>query len=312
MAFVFDFVNQIIDVESPATEITVQETLNAIRDAECSDLGMAYPKIADAEGKGELEAGVYIGITLKLLQNWQVRWYAGNYIAKCGGGNLVQSEISDVFAFREGGPQIENTKSASSTIVSADGDSVTIPTALENAEAVWNKLLPDYFPEGSAGNIVGNFTSDAPSAEENADAVWARALPDYFPEGTAGNILGTGVISDAPTAQENADAVWGRALPDEFTEGTAGNILGTGVSSDAPSAQENAEAVWALINGIETNITPQQALRLILSVLVGKSNIVKESRNEATTTFRDINDQKDRVITQMVGHKRVSVDIDSE
>ena len=82
----------IILVESPATEVTIQELINAIRNWEDELVNMNCPKVADASGKEDLGGGSLVGITLKLL-NWKLKFAnrAGpNYIVcTVKGGNLV-------------------------------------------------------------------------------------------------------------------------------------------------------------------------------------------------------------------------------
>lgn len=58
-----------------------------------------------------------------------------------------------------------------------------------------------------------------------------------------------------------------------------------------PTAAENAAALLDLSNGIETSVTPRQAMRLILSAAAGKTS------GGATTTFtiRNVGDTKDRI-----------------
>jgi hypothetical protein len=58
-----------------------------------------------------------------------------------------------------------------------------------------------------------------------------------------------------------------------------------------PTAAENAAALMDLANGIETSITPRQALRLILAASAGKLS------GAATTTIviRNVGDSKDRI-----------------
>lgn len=60
---------------------------------------------------------------------------------------------------------------------------------------------------------------------------------------------------------------------------------------DVPTAAENAAALMDLSNGIETSITPRQALRLILAASAGKLS------GAATTTIvvRNVGDSKDRI-----------------
>lgn len=90
----FDFYNSIIEVPAPETTLDMQYLINQIRDAE-DDLapGMAYSKIADASGKDDLGGGIYTAITVRLLDNWRIRFQArpGPETIQCFivGGNLV-------------------------------------------------------------------------------------------------------------------------------------------------------------------------------------------------------------------------------
>lgn len=58
-----------------------------------------------------------------------------------------------------------------------------------------------------------------------------------------------------------------------------------------PTAADNAAALMDLSNGIETSITPRQAIRLILAAVAGKLS------GAATTqiTIRNVGDSKDRI-----------------
>jgi len=94
LPLVFDFYNSIIEVPAPDTTLEMQYLINQIRDTE-DELtpGMAYSKIADASGKEDLGGGVATAITVRLLDNWRVRFEArsGPDTVQCtiSGGNLV-------------------------------------------------------------------------------------------------------------------------------------------------------------------------------------------------------------------------------
>lgn len=90
----FDFYNSIIEVPAPDTTLDMQYLIDQIRDAEDNlSPGMAYPKIADASGKDDLGGGIYTAITVRLLDNWRIRFEArpGPETVQCFivGGNLV-------------------------------------------------------------------------------------------------------------------------------------------------------------------------------------------------------------------------------
>lgn len=94
MALTFDFINSIIEVPSPDTILTMQDLINQVRDQE-DELtpGLNFSKIADATGKDDLGGGVTTGITVRLLDSWQIRFEArpGPSTVQCfvTGGNLV-------------------------------------------------------------------------------------------------------------------------------------------------------------------------------------------------------------------------------
>lgn len=94
LPLVFDFYNSIIEVPAPDTTLDLQYLINQIRDREDElDLGINYSKIADASGKDSLGSGVSTAITVRLLDNWRVRFEerAGPSTEQCtiSGGNLV-------------------------------------------------------------------------------------------------------------------------------------------------------------------------------------------------------------------------------
>jgi hypothetical protein len=90
----FDFYNSIIEVPAPDTSLDMQYLIDQIRDVEDElSPGMAYNKIADASGKDDLGGGIYTAITVRLLDNWRIRFEArsGPDTVQCFivGGNLV-------------------------------------------------------------------------------------------------------------------------------------------------------------------------------------------------------------------------------
>lgn len=124
MAYAFDFDNQLIEVTNPQVVVDIQELHDAIRTAETSEEGIQYPKIANASGKESLGGAVAVGITLELLDNWQVHFWEGNYIAEISGGNLVGGPADDPVAYTAG-VQVLLILSAASTVVETGGTSLT-------------------------------------------------------------------------------------------------------------------------------------------------------------------------------------------
>lgn len=116
MAFLFDFTRQLIEIEAPQTEVSIQGLLDAIRAAESSEQGIVYGQIARSSGKEALGDGVSVGITIELLGDWQLHFWVGNYIAKIAGGNLVGGPGGDPLAYTPG-VQVLLIQSAASTVV---------------------------------------------------------------------------------------------------------------------------------------------------------------------------------------------------
>jgi len=160
MALEFNYHQEIIDVLAPQTEIDGQDLINAIRAAEYDSIGMAYYKIADATGKDDLGGGIQTGITIRLLPNWQIRFWAGNYTARIYGANVVGGP-NDNPIYPVPGVSVILVQSASATLIGADpirgfltqqqhdklltGLDVSIP------QEVWDELLAGHQTPGSAG-----------------------------------------------------------------------------------------------------------------------------------------------------------------
>jgi hypothetical protein len=168
MAYIFNFHQQIIDVTNPQTSVIVQELINEIRTQEDNDLGMAYPKVANATGKDDLGGGVSTAITLSLEPNWQLRFWAGNYVAEITGGNLVGGLGGNPFAYTAG-VQIKVIQSAASTIVTSGGSALTseehdkLMSGLDVSipDAVWDELMAGHAVAGSAGKAIKDIKTKA-------------------------------------------------------------------------------------------------------------------------------------------------------
>jgi hypothetical protein len=158
MALIFNFYTQLIEVEAPQTEISVQDLINQIRQEEMSDLGMIFSKIADATGKDSLGGTVYTGITVFLYPNWQIKFWQGSYTAEIGGGNLVGGAGGNPVAYTPG-VNVQIIQSASSTLLTGSltqEEHDKLMTGLDTSvpEAVWSESLQNYNTAGTAGKIV--------------------------------------------------------------------------------------------------------------------------------------------------------------
>ena len=93
MAVVFYKIDKVILIEAPATEVTIQELVDAIRDWQDEVGNMEVANFLEASGKEDLGGGVKVGITLKLINNWRIQFAdrsGPDYVScKVSGGNLV-------------------------------------------------------------------------------------------------------------------------------------------------------------------------------------------------------------------------------
>jgi len=132
MALTFDQATKLIGVpQVDAAPLLMQSLINAIRDEEASERGIAYDVIADASGKDDLGGGVFTGITVSLRSSWKLNFASGAYQATVSGGNL--SDALDRIN-NTGSPQVIVQASAAATLVIGDGGAA--PTAAQNAAAV--------------------------------------------------------------------------------------------------------------------------------------------------------------------------------
>lgn len=139
MSLTFDHATKLIGVpQADAQPLLIQTLVNAIREEEASERGIAYDQILDASGKEDLGGGVLTGITAGLRSTWKINFTAGAYQATISGGNLADA-LSRVY--NTGSPQVLVQSSAAATVVSGDGSSSTAPTAAQNAAAVWSSTL---------------------------------------------------------------------------------------------------------------------------------------------------------------------------
>lgn len=131
--FTFDFVLHLIQIDDGITSVDVDDLYDACKEAQASEEGILSDPIAYGSGLVDLGDGVKVGLTVELLGTWQIRFAEGTYIAKISGGNLVGGPGGDPVAY-SAGVQTLLMQSAAATVVSLSG---SVPSAEENAEAVW-------------------------------------------------------------------------------------------------------------------------------------------------------------------------------
>jgi hypothetical protein len=150
--------------------LSCQELYDFVREIESDEHGITHDQICSGSGKEDLGGGVYVGMTINLFSPWQIKFDAGNYIAKIAGGNLVGGIFGDPIAY-SAGVQVLLIQSAASTIVIGDGSSGTGISAGEVAAAVWNAQKGLYGTEGSYGEHLERLVNSSGSLfTESANA----------------------------------------------------------------------------------------------------------------------------------------------
>lgn len=148
-----------------------------------------------------------------------------------------------------------------------------LPTAAENADAVWDELQSGHTTAGTFGNYAGSLpdiladtnelqTDDVPgliaaltipSAGTIADAVWDEAQSGHVTAGTFGLYLDSaisGVSTGGVSAADIADAVWDEARAGHTTGGT----FGEGVASVQGNVDGSVASVTGAVGSVTGNV----------------------------------------------------------
>jgi hypothetical protein len=130
--FTFDFVTSRIDVDAGVNDVDCATLYAAVKAAQASEEGIIYDRIGRGSGLNNLGPGVQVGLTVEVLGAWQLRFPAGDYVARIAGGNFIGGPGGDPIAYTAG-VQTLLIQSAASTVVTAGG---SVPTAAQNAAAI--------------------------------------------------------------------------------------------------------------------------------------------------------------------------------
>ena len=122
--FTFDFVTSRIDVDAGVDDVDCATLYTAIKAAQASVEGIIYDRIGRGSGLNNLGPGVQVGLTVEVLGDWQLRFPAGNYVARIAGGNFIGGPGGDPIAYTAG-VQTLLIQSAASTVVTEGGGGLT-------------------------------------------------------------------------------------------------------------------------------------------------------------------------------------------
>jgi hypothetical protein len=189
-------------------------------------------------------------------------------IRATGAGSGTYDETTDSMeAVRDRGDAAWTTVSASAIrtavgLASANLDTQldALPTAAENADAVWDEDLTGHTTPDSAGDTLGSVaTGTPPTASAIADAVWDEARSGHVTSGT----FGEGVASVQGAVTGAVASVTGNVGGNvagsvgSVTGNVGGNVTGSiGSLATQAKADVNAEADTALADaGVTTTVT---------------------------------------------------------
>ncbi len=153
--FTFDFSNNLIEIDAGVVDVDCSTLYDAIKLAQASEEGILYDRIGKGSGLDQLGPGVQVGITVELLGSWQLKFPAGNYVARIAGGNLIGGPSGDPIAY-SAGVQALLIQSANSTVVSTSGSGAT-------AAEVWQYTSRSLSTAGNnnvADTVIKRNTSD--------------------------------------------------------------------------------------------------------------------------------------------------------
>lgn len=149
--FTFNFQTSLILVDSGSVILACGDIYTAIKLAQENVEGITYPRIAIGSGLNTLSPGVQVGITVELLDQWQIKFPDGSYVARIGGGNLIGGPLGDPLAYSPG-VQSLLIQAAASTVVS--GDSAAIASA--TVSALNATTIPVNMAKVRGQDLVGN------------------------------------------------------------------------------------------------------------------------------------------------------------
>jgi hypothetical protein len=192
--------------------------------------------------------------------------------------STVNSTLSTIAAYID--TEVAAIKAKTDNLPASPAATGDIPSAATIADAVWDEASTGHTDAGKAGAQVWT----------DIDAILADTGTDGVIVATNNDKTGYSLATTPPTAAAIADAVWDEATTGHTTSGTFGEQVKTDVDAiladtgtDGVAVADKtgyaltsgerdsiAAAALDLANGVETDWTLRQALRIILAALSGK------------------------------------------
>jgi len=246
---------------------------------------------------------------------------------------IIDSGARQAFAQLSGAALLQTIGRAGTTAVATSADLKASLTATDAAiatvDANVDAILLDTAEIGTAGAGLTDLATASALAtvDNNVDAILVdtgTTLPATLAtiDGIADAILvdtGTTIPGTIATVDANVDAILldtGTTLPATLTtiegkvdtvDGVVDSIVIDIAALNDVAAADVATAILDAANGIETGVTPRQALRGILSALGAKVSGMESN----APVFRDVGDTKDRITAATDSNgNRTSVTLD--
>ena len=193
--FTFNFQTTLVEIDSGVVDIDCNVLYDAIKLAQWSEEGIIYDRIGQGSGLNDLGPGVQVGITVELLGAWQLKFPAGNFVARVAGGNLIGGPSGDPIAY-SAGVQALLIQSANATVVTASG---SIPTANEIADTVLRRSTANVEASGtgdalSLRSLYGMVAQGVHNTQVSANSLTVTKSDDT-------TVLGTRTITTNPNAE---------------------------------------------------------------------------------------------------------------
>jgi len=193
--FTFNFQTTLVEVDAGVVDVDCNVLYDAIKLAQWSEEGIIYDRIGQGSGLNDLGPGVQVGITVELLGAWQLKFPAGNYVARVAGGNLIGGPSGDPIAY-SAGVQALLIQSANATVVTASG---SIPTANEIADTVLRRSTANVEASGtgdalSLRSLYGMVAQGVHNTQVSANSLTVTKSDDT-------TVLGTRTITTNPNAE---------------------------------------------------------------------------------------------------------------
>ena len=156
MPILVDFYSEVVYITSPTTTVTVQELIDAIREAEDTPEGIAFGGLvatlgdayADAEGKVEVSTGVYSGIIMTLHDDWYIEFWDGVVLGTVKDGNVAGGLSDRPVRCAVGSSDTALQLGAVATTIVGGGAGAT---PAEIADAVWDEALSGHVTADTFG-----------------------------------------------------------------------------------------------------------------------------------------------------------------